>query len=220
MSQNHWNYEQELSNIGGILGLSLGTYSWYGEVKKVTVALGVDHSYDWYYAMKGQFKPFLVWSELLVNESIPAERSKGTAKVSVKSTSDKFRFLSDRVNFGSTSLVKPKNKVVELSMGLSGLGFPQADYFNVAEELYSIDESIVCPGTNGGSCHSHLACADLYTEFKDAFLDLHLLGSSYAFKMPLTTLLSQQEDKCQILVSNLGIDSAQSQYIVLGSTFL
>ena len=165
MSQNHWNYEQELSNIGGILGLSLGTYSWYGEVKKVTVALGVDQSYDWYYAMKGQFKPFLVWSELLVNESIPTERSKGTAKVSVKSTSDKFRFFGDRVNFGSTSLTKPKNQVVELSMGLSGLGFPQADYFSVAEELYRIDKSIVCPSTNGGSCYSHLACADLYTEF-------------------------------------------------------
>lgn len=181
MSSNHWSYDQELRNVGGILGLSPDgdSSAWHhGEMSKVSIVLGVDQSYDWWYLMRKKFKPLLEDSELLVNSSIPAERKIGTTKVKVASTSDKFQFLSDRVNFGGTKLTNFENKMVELSMGIPGLGFPQAHYFSVTRELYSFDESIVCPSNNGGSCYSHLECVDLYPSFESAFLDLHFLGTS------------------------------------------
>ena len=46
------------------------------------------------------------------------------------------------------------NKVIEISMGLSGIGFPENDYMQIAKKLYGMNSKILCPASNGEFCKS------------------------------------------------------------------
>jgi hypothetical protein len=48
-----------------------------------------------------------------------------------------------------------------VSLGLAGIGLPESDYMAVARALYSKDDSVICPSSHGGFCHSEKRCAEL-----------------------------------------------------------
>lgn len=59
LQQNYWNYESDLQAIGGVLGLGLDpcqricTSMWQGDhvnqVQRMTLALGAERDYDWWF---------------------------------------------------------------------------------------------------------------------------------------------------------------------------
>lgn len=51
--------------------------------------------------------------------------------------------------------------MIEISMGIAGVGLPETDYMLVAKKLYGLNSKIICPSTYGSYCHSDLYCAQL-----------------------------------------------------------
>ena len=79
LSQNFWNTEQYLANVGGILGFKFDDCSegctsfWQSEhhkINKLAVELGHESDYEWWYASKGRDLPEQRSSLLHINRGL------------------------------------------------------------------------------------------------------------------------------------------------------
>lgn len=65
MQENYWNYDQDISNVGGVLGFGLATCNTCTTVLKDSnyfkkpfyIALGPESDYDWYYKANNSNPP-------------------------------------------------------------------------------------------------------------------------------------------------------------------
>ena len=147
MQENTWNYEQDLSNIGGVIGLSTQACEKCTSIWRqspyynhpFSLVLAPENDFEWYYKYTGKTSPAKTSSVLTFDTS----NEKGTGgKVTLQSSdSNEWRFKASSFKFFETELVGDV-ELVDISLGVSGLGFPETEYMTVAKKLYGLNSKI------------------------------------------------------------------------------
>lgn len=113
------------------------------------------------------------------------------------------KYEATSFKFGDIELAQDDSKMVEISMGLAGLGLPEVDYMQVAKKLYAINSKIICPSSFGGMCHSDLYCAQLLPSIEELDFSVHF-GDKKNFDVPIAAFMRQTDTQCNVMVTNLG----------------
>lgn len=171
MQNNYWNYDNDMQNVGGILGFALeecisyctGVFQEYNDrLEYMTVALSPETDFDWWLKSTDKEVDRMTWdyqSYIALNDK-KALGSKGKgSSITMETTHPDLLFRSNSIRFGDD--IEFTGKDVEITMGVAGIGFPEAEYMQVARKLYAANSKIICPSSYGGSCHSTTPCAQL-----------------------------------------------------------
>jgi len=62
--------------------------------------------------------------------------------MTLTTASNDWRFEATSFSFSDTELVTSDIKLVDISMGISGFGFPEDEYMIVARKLYGLNSKI------------------------------------------------------------------------------
>lgn len=184
----------------------------------MTVALSPETDFEWWLKSQENHVDSAVWdyqSVISLNDS-KALGAQGTgSSVTLETTHPDLLFTSNSFKFGDLEF---QDKDVEITMGVPGAGFPEELYMQVAKKLYAANSKIICPSSYGYSCHSTVYCGQLLPSIEDLSFQMHF-GDKQTFEVPIAAFMRQVDDKCNILVTNLGT-KGQSENIVMGSSFL
>jgi hypothetical protein len=227
LQNNYWNYDNNLQNVGGILGFALeecisyctGVFQEYSDkLEMMTVALSPESDFDWWLKSTDNDVNKSLWdyqSIIALNDKKTLGLKGTGSSVTLETEHPDLLFKSDSFKFGSVEFV---DKYVEITMGVPGVGLPEPLYMQVAKKLYEAESKIICPSSYGYSCHSTTFCAQLLPSIEDMHFQMHF-GDKKTFEVPIAAFMRQTDDQCKILVTNLGT-KGQSENIVMGSSFL
>jgi len=164
-----------MENVGGILGLNLDACEtndcssmWQSgqyKVERLTIALGFENEYDWWYKAEHTELPATADANSIfaVNDKdLRKDRARGDtfSKTTVLlGDSNLFEWKAESILFNNKSI--ELDQIFEISMGLPGIGLPETIYMEVAKTLYATESSIICPSDMGNSCHSKNVCSSL-----------------------------------------------------------
>lgn len=223
--------------MGGILGLSLSncdkcTSAWkWPKYSGHTfeIALAPETDFEWLYDNFEEERPAhcTSWLAFFNHSAVKSRETGDKITLSSEHSNDEWRYKASSMKFAGAELMAQDMEDdgpthVEVSMGLSSIGLPEAEYLTVARKLYGQNSKIQCHSTIGSQCHTDMSCTQLLPKVKSNKFRLEFDnsdGKTDYVELPLAALLRQQDQGCNILITNLG-KNTQASNIVLGSAFL
>ena len=98
-----------------------------------------------------------------------------------------------------------QSKNVSLSLALPGLGVPQTVYTSIIQSLENLKIGVKCGLHTGNECHVLEPCEDVLKYFDGETVNIKFFDiESNSIVLPMEALMRQRQDKCSILVTNLG----------------
>jgi hypothetical protein len=134
LNNNYWNYDNVLSNVGGILGFALEQCTAYctgvfmehpDRPATMTVALSPESDFDWWLKSSGAEINRDLWdyqSSIILDDE-KALSNKGTgSRITLTTEKPDLLFRSNSFRFGD---IEFNDRDVEISMGIAGVGLPE-----------------------------------------------------------------------------------------------
>ena len=97
------------------------------------------------------------------------DRKKGIREVTLYPVdkTNEWRFKPSSYKFSDIELVSTTATLLDVSMGLNGIGFPEAEYMVVARQLFALNDEIICHSSVGSWCQTELSCGQLLPLIED-----------------------------------------------------
>ncbi len=67
-------------------------------------------------------------------------------------SANEWRFKPFSFKFSDIELVSATATLLDVSMGLNGIGFPESEYMMVARHLFELNDEIICHSSVGSWC--------------------------------------------------------------------
>jgi hypothetical protein len=84
-------------------------------------------------------------------------RGHGSLITVTSSSPNDWRFKASSFKFADMELIDTTG-LIDISLAINGIGFPETEYMTVARNLYGMNSKIQCHSSTGTYCHTDMTC--------------------------------------------------------------